>query len=262
MWQLGAVSFHWYGLVVGCAVALAWWNLEAQILKHQQKMLSSIEWLAVIFMTLVAARAWHVMTEWRWYVPLLQTTDWWQIFAVWQGGLSILGAVLGLVLSVWWLRRASFMVWLDCVALVLPWSQAVGRLANWVNQELYGWPTQLPWGIAIDAEHRLAAVQTLPLTTKFHPLFAYEAIGMLLLGLLLNRLSHLRGWKPGFEKIWWSYVLGYSGLRFCLDFLRIDRGPVLLELGFNQWLLLVSGAVSMLWLLWLLRNSNDYTSVR
>ena len=261
MWQVGAVSFHWYGLVVGCAVALAWWNLESLIQKLQQKMFSLIEWSVLIFMTLVTARAWHVMTEWQWYAPLLQTTRWWQIFAVWQGGLSILGAVLGLVLGLWWLRRASFLVWLDCVALVLPWSQAVGRLANWINQELYGWPTQLPWGITIAAENRLQAVQNLPPITKFHPLFAYEAIGMLVLGWLLTHWSQKQDWRPGAAKIWWSYVLGYSILRFFLDFLRIDRGPVFLSFGFNQWLLLLSSVVSLFWLL-RLRKPTNYTNVR
>lgn len=259
MWQIFGLSFHWYGLLVGLAVMLAWWNLETLTEKHQQKSLTLTEWLGLVSFTLMCARFWHVITDWHWYGQLIFTEKWWQLFAVWQGGLSILGAVAGLVLGLWCLRQKSFLVWLDLLALVLPWSQAVGRLANWVNQELYGWPTQLFWGITIDVGHRVAAVQHLPSATKFHPLFAYEAVGMLMLGSLLTLLSSRNDWRPGTSKIWWSYVLGYSGLRFVLDFLRIDRGPIFLSLGFNQWFLLVCGGVSLSGLIFLYCKQSDYT---
>jgi phosphatidylglycerol:prolipoprotein diacylglycerol transferase len=259
MWQIFGLSFHWYGLLVGLAVVLAWWNLEALTEKHQQKNLSLIEWFGLVSFTLVCARAWHLITDWHRYESLFFTENWWQFFAVWQGGLSILGAVAGLVLGLWCLRQKSFLVWLDLLALVLPWSQAVGRVANWVNQELYGWPTQLFWGIAIDAEHRVATVRHLPSATKFHPLFAYEAVGVLLLGFLLTLLSSRNDCRPGASKIWWSYVLGYSGLRFVLDFLRIDRGLIFFALGFNQWFLLVCCGVSLSCLISLYRKQYDYT---
>jgi phosphatidylglycerol:prolipoprotein diacylglycerol transferase len=262
MWQLYGLSFHWYGLVVGAAVALAWWNLERLTQQLRLKNLTTLEWLGLISFTLVCARAWHLVTDWQWYAPLLLTPDWWQLFAVWQGGISILGAVGGIVFGLWWLRRSSFFIWLDCLALILPWSQAAGRLANWVNQELYGWPTRLPWGIKIDAAHRVASVQDLPLTTRFHPLFAYEAIGMLLLGLVLTVLSHKQTWRPGTTKLWWSYLLGYSVLRFLLDFLRIDRGLVFLSLGFNQWLLLGCVGISLGWWIYQLSKRVDYTQTR
>lgn len=259
MWQIGTLTFHAYGFIVGCAVALAWWSLDVLVQQHQQKQLRWQEWLALLVTTLLCARFWHVMTDWQWYVQFIGTKEWWRVFAVWQGGLSILGAVLGLSLSLWYFRRSNFGVWLDLLALVLPWSQAVGRLANWINQELYGLPTQLPWGIMIRPEHRVAVVRDLPLTTTFHPLFAYEAICMVVLGFWLRRQHVQQQWKPGNLKLWWYYVLGYSAVRFFLDFLRTERGPIALLLGFNQWFLLLMVMVSSFCLMRVAKTSG-YTA--
>ncbi len=240
MVTLWGLTFHAYGLIVGLAVVVAWWNLERWCQKYNQPLLNWVEWLGLLFLVVCGARSWHVLTELNWYLTMWQAGEWWQVLAIWQGGLSILGGVVGMVLGLWWLRRKHFVMWLDFVALVLPWSQAIGRLANWVNQELYGFPTTLPWGITITSVSQIQ---------RFHPLFAYEMVATSILGFSLWRLQNKAAWKPGSGKLWWLYLGCYSVVRFLLDFLRLDRGPVWWGLGVNQWAMFTTTIISVVMLL-------------
>ena len=172
--------------------------------------------------------------------------QWWRFLAVWQGGLSILGAILAASLTVRLLAKKHFWLAVDILALSMPLGQAFGRLANWANQELYGKSTTLPWGIQISASHRLASVAELSSNSLFQPLFAYEAIGLIFLtsGLWWFK-NHHASWQPGKGKLAMLYLTGYSWLRFSLDFLRLDRGPVWQGLGANQWVLLGVGILCL-----------------
>jgi len=254
-YQFLGLTFYGYGFLVGGAVALVWWRLE--ILSQQLKLapLNLGRWLELGLITLVMARGWHLATDWSIYWPQLIQGNWLSLLAVWQGGLSILGAILGLAIGWWWLDRRQFLTRLDILALVLPIGQAVGRLANWLNQELYGLPTQLPWGIQIEAIHRVAATINLPSETKFHPLFAYEALFLLGLAWLLGCLNQTqRNWRVGQGKLWLTYLMSYSLMRFSLDFLRLDRSQVGWGLGINQWILL--SVLSLGGIFWWQRSSS------
>jgi phosphatidylglycerol---prolipoprotein diacylglyceryl transferase len=143
---------------------------------------------------------------------------------VWSGGLGIWGAIGGGILGLMvatqiWKGRADFLRIGDAAALMLPFSQAIGRVGNFLNQELYGKPTEWPIGIYIQPERRMPGYET---ATHFQPLFAYEA-GLLLLwgGWLwwLYRSKRLRFGQGGMLAF---YFLGYGAIRLALEPLRIQ----------------------------------------
>lgn len=121
----------------------------------------------------------------------------------------------------------AIMPWLDIAGVTLPLAQAIGRWANFVNQELYGFPTQLPWGISIPADARVSQVASLveyPIdTTRFHPLFLYESIWNALAFVVLLRLytRNFDRFRPG--DFFLLYLAQYSFVRFFLEFLRIEK---------------------------------------
>ena len=149
--------------------------------------------------------------------------------AIWSGGLSIFGAVLGGLLGAYlYMRRNKLPVgpWLDVAAVALPVGQAIGRWANFVNQELYGSITSLPWGITIDSAHRVApytsTIDYPVATTFFHPLFLYELLWSILAFIVLLNvfLRYRNRLIPG--DIFLLYIVQYSAIRFLLEFLRAE----------------------------------------
>ncbi|MDL1902753.1 prolipoprotein diacylglyceryl transferase [Anaerolineae bacterium CFX9] len=154
--------------------------------------------------------------------------------AIWSGGLSIFGAVIGGGLGAYlYLRRNKLPVWewLDIAGVALPLGQAIGRWANFVNQELYGTVTTLPWGITIQSSKRVDPFRSIvdyPVgTTLFHPLFLYEALWngiafVVLLNLFLRdrRRGAVRRFRDG--DFFLFYVMQYAVIRFLLEFIRVE----------------------------------------
>ena len=142
------------------------------------------------------------------------------------------GLLLGAIVLFYYARRYKLDLWLylDSIAPALLVGQALARPANFINQELYGPPTTLPWGILIDAQHRLAAFQDLPLypvaTTRFHPDFAYEMIWNLIIASLMLWAArrYADKLKPGAMWFVWLFFAGFG--RFWLEFLRPDQPRV------------------------------------
>lgn len=168
---------------------------------------------------LVGARLYHVIDLWRYYSvnPV-------KILFIWQGGLGILGGIFGAALGIWLychLHRERVWFWLDLAAISAPVGQAIGRLGNYINQENYGFPTSLPWGIYINPANRVPGFESF---SHFHPLFLYEAILLLFLFGLLLTLRHK--FIPGSGKLICFYLIGYSIIRFLLEFLRINPWQV------------------------------------
>ncbi len=246
------LSFHWYGLILGIAILVA---LEAMYRKAEEENISREELGWVSFVGVVAgilgARVYHVITDWYLYQHHFL-----QAFAIWQGGLGIPGAIAGGALGVWLVLRGKkelrFATLLDIAAFGLPFGQAVGRLGNWVNQELYGLPTQLPWAVAIDVTHRLPGYEQF---TTFHPLFAYEAVVMVCFGVGFWSWAKLKGkrdlfWQVGTGRYFVLYMCFYAALRFCLEFLRIDKSLFFgFALSVNQVVMACVFVIGMLWLL-------------
>ncbi len=141
-------------------------------------------------------------------------------------------------------------MWMDLVAPGLALAQAVGRWGNFLNQEVYGAPTTLPWAITIDAAHRLPGFEQI---ATYHPLFLYEFLwNLFIMALLLYLGSRLKDWlKPG--DIFRFYLLLYPLARFLLEFLRLDPSPVV-GINVNQTLMGILFVGSLVWLAWAHRD--------
>src|SRR3989442_142159 len=181
---------------------------------------------------IVGARAYHDITSWS-EVP----KHWWGPLAVWQGGLGVWGGIfLGSVVGAWIVHRAkaSVFLFMDAVAPGLLLAQGIGRWGNYWNQELYGKPTSLPWGLKIDFEHRVPKYLG---NTTFHPTFLYEFIYDLIgVGILLWVGSRFRIRPPGLFALYVSY---YCFGRFFEELLRVDPSGHLLGLRTNAWVSIV-----------------------
>jgi prolipoprotein diacylglyceryl transferase len=193
---------------------------------------------------IVGARLYHVVTSWD-EVP----DEWWGAFAVWKGGLGIWGGIAGGVLAgmvVVRRRGESIFSYMDAVAPGLLLAQAIGRWGNYWNQELFGEPTGLPWGLEIDPSERpaeLAGEET------FHPIFLYESIWNFIgVGLLLWAERAFRIRPPG---LFCLYVAWYSLARATWEeSLRVDPSAELLGLRLNFYVavgLLVAAVAGFVW---------------
>lgn len=193
----------------------------------------------------VGARIYHVITDWHRF----EDESFWEIFNIRAGGLGVPGGIfLGVVVGLIVARRKGMSIprVLDAVVPALPLAQAIGRWGNWFNQEVYGSPTDLPWGLEIDAAHRAGIpVEYLDIETypTFHPTFLYESLwnfGLVGFILWLDKKKVVpRG------RLISVYMLGYGIARMWLETVRIDAATELGGLRVNIWmsLALIVGAV-------------------
>jgi prolipoprotein diacylglyceryl transferase len=175
---------------------------------------------------LLGGRLYFLATSWS-EVP----DHWWGPFAIWKGGLSIWGGIaLGTLVGIWRVRRAGVdvPVFLDVAAPGLLVAQAIGRVGNYFNQELFGGPTDLPWALRIDPEHRPVGYAEY---ATFHPTFLYELLFNLALAAILVVLVRRRSVRP--PSVFALYVAGYSGFRIFEETLRIDPSHHVLGLRLN-----------------------------
>jgi len=209
---------NFYGILIALGILAAVLVIENFCQKEPFKIHHSIldifPWLVIP--GIVGARSYHVINFWQYYKssPV-------EIFFVWQGGLGIFGALiggaLGLLLFVWFnkLTKKEFWNLLDLISLGLPLAQSIGRFGNFFNQELYGCPTKLPWGVFINPENRLPGYENV---SRFHPLFLYESFWNLFIFVILVKTRNR--FKNG--RLFLIYLFLYSLGRFWLEFLRID----------------------------------------
>jgi prolipoprotein diacylglyceryl transferase len=189
---------------------------------------------------LIGGRLYFLATSWN-EVP----HAWWGPLAVWRGGLGIWGGIaLGTAAGIWRLRRAGVDVprFLDAAAPGLLVAQSIGRVGNWFNQELFGRPTSLPWGLEIDPEHRPDRYAD---DATFHPTFLYEIIWNLGVAAFLVWLGHRRGVRP--PGLFALYVTGYSLFRIFEELLRVDPAHHLLGLRLNFFLAGLLTVVGAAW---------------
>lgn len=227
-------SFHidlrWYGLLIVTGTIVGAWLAAREVRRRGENpeyVWEGLVWVLVA--GLVGARLWYVVND------ILggrtrYLDDPVSIIRITEGGLHFYGAILfGLAAVYIFARRYKLDMWLilDSVAPSLLVGQAVARPANFINQELYGPPTDLPWGISISAAHRLAPWNDLNLypeeTTRFHPAFAYEMIWNLLAAGLLLWISHRfsNRLKPGALFAGWLILAGLG--RFIIEWFRPDQ---------------------------------------
>jgi prolipoprotein diacylglyceryl transferase len=242
--ELGPLTIHMYGLMLllGIAACIAITGRRWVARGGDWDLIFRVAVWGVGF-GIVGARLYHVVTSWD------QLPDaWWGPFAVWEGGLGIWGGILGGVLAGSVIaRRAGVGVLelLDAAAPGLLVAQAIGRVGNWWNQELFGKPTDRPWGLEIDASRR---PDDYLLDSTFHPTFLYEALWNLGAAALLLVLDRFYRFRP--PALFALYVALYTGFRFYLEQLRIDPSRELAGMRVNAWVSLVVFVVAVLFFVW------------
>jgi prolipoprotein diacylglyceryl transferase len=190
---------------------------------------------------IVGARLYHVITSWD-EVP----DAWWGPFAIWRGGLGVWGGIaLGCLVGGIVAKRAGADVWLlaDCLAPGLLLAQGIGRLGNWWNQELFGKPTDLPWGLEIDPLNRPVAYLD---SATFHPTFLYELIWDFAAAAVLVYVIERR-FKPRPPGVFAAYIALYCVGRFGEELLRVDPAHHIAGLRLNAWVSLIGIVVGVMW---------------
>ncbi len=243
-----AIQIRYYGIIIVVAMLAAAWvaaRLATRDGRDPDHVWGALTW--AIIPGIIGARLWFVFFPPASLVlgcfdtdpsTVCQDTAWMlQNFfntqngaiAIWSGGLGIWGAVLGGLLGMYlYVRRnkLSMAYWLDIAGVVMPLGQAIGRWANFVNQELYGGVTTLPWGITIDSRHRVepwtSTVDFPVATTLFHPLFLYESLWSIIAFFVLLQIFQRYRSRLRAGDIFFIFVIQYTAIRFLLEFLRAE----------------------------------------
>jgi prolipoprotein diacylglyceryl transferase len=218
VWYLGPVPLRAYAFAIlaGIVIAVLLTQRRWRERGGDPDQVLEITFWAVPF-GIVGGRLYHVITSPAAYFG--EGGDPWKAFAIWEGGLGIWGAVaLGAVGAYIGCRRlgVSFPVFADALAPGLLIAQAIGRLGNWFNQELFGSPTTLPWGLQIDDAHLPAGF---PSGTLFHPTFLYELLWNLAGAALIIWLD--RRWRLGHGRVLWTSII--VGLGALVAFVVVGR---------------------------------------
>ena len=250
-------TLRWYGVIVMIGVIVGSLIVERELKRRGEN--GDRIWDALIWVLpagIIGARLWYVFNAVlggnRSYLD-----DPSSIIRVWEGGLHIFGGFLfGAIALLYYLRQNKLDPWLflDAAGPAMLIGQGIGRLANFINQELYGPPTTLPWGIPISAEHRLPQYQDLGLfpveSTRFHPTFAYEMLWNFASAGLLFWLSrrYKEDMKPGAIFAGWLVLAGLG--RVIIEFFRPDQ-PKIPSLGISYSsifaaLMAIAGAILLL----------------
>ncbi len=187
---------------------------------------------------MIGARLYHVATDWKTY-----RHDWIGAFKITQGGLGIPGGIFFSVLVGLLVVRSKHLPrleLLDVVAPALPIAQAIGRFGSYFNQEVFGRPTSLPWGLEIDPANRPAGDAAY---ATFHPTFLYEGLWNIALAIVLLWLDRRHKLRPG--ELFTLYVLGYAIGRLWVEALRSDHASLILGVRINIWMSLVVAIAAM-----------------
>ena len=235
--DLGLVQLHAYGVMLLLGILAATWLTGVRWTRRGG------DWDLVFRVAMwgvaggiVGARLYHVITSWN-EVP---DPKWQGVFEIWKGGLGIWGAVALGAVGAWigcrrqGVRLAPFA---DALAPGLLVAQAVGRLGNWFNQELFGGPTTLPWGLRVDDS--VAEAAGYAAGTLFHPTFLYEMLWNLAGAALLVWAD--RRFRLGYGRVFWLYVVVYTTGRVWIEALRIDPAHGFLGLRLNVWTSILVG---------------------
>jgi len=237
--SLGPINIYWYGFLMVLGVIggfLIVWRL-AKFYQIKKERLLDLAFYGLIF-GLIGARIYYVAYLWDYY-----SKNFLDIFKIWQGGLAIHGIIIGGFTAVWFYsRRTNFNFWLvaDLIVVGLSFGQIIGRWGNYFNQEVFGQPTDLPWGIPIDLVNRPVGFEHYK---YFHPTFLYESLWnlvvfLILLGWQLIRIKRQetkdKRQRTSYGNIFLSYLILYSLGRFFIEFLRIDPMPTLFGIRWAQ----------------------------
>ena len=257
---IGPLFIHWYGVIIMFGAVLAAFMAEREAKKRGMD--SEFIWDALPYILvagIIGARLWHVFTPPDSMQAAGLTTSYYfqnpiEILKIWNGGLGIPGAVMaGMIAVLVYCKRNNiqFGVFGDIVAPGLALAQAIGRWGNFVNQELYGAPTNLPWALYIDEAHRLPQYMDV---AYYHPLFLYESLWNLMNMAVLLWIGKKFANRLKGGDILLTYLVIYPIGRFLLEYLRLDASSIG-TINANQTLMAVVAAGCALALF--LRHRND-----
>ena len=250
--ELGPLSLRAYGLCIalGALAAIRFASSRQDRRGGPRGLVESIAWWAVPA-GLIGARLYHVATDWNRGDPSYADEPL-RIVRIWEGGLGIwggvaLGTAVGCLVAARKGARAAPqsgehsarpLRLMDVAAPAIPIAQAIGRFGNWFNQELFGRPTDLPWGLRIDPENRPSGFEA---SDTFHPTFLYESLWCLVVVGILLAVESRRRLKPG--QLFALYVALYTVGRWVIETLRIDSATQVAGFRVNE---LVAPAVGIL----------------
>jgi phosphatidylglycerol:prolipoprotein diacylglycerol transferase len=253
--KIGPLTLNFYGLLImlGVILAAVLSTYEAKRKKQNPEIiLDSLTW--IVLGGVIGARLWHIFTPPASMVAQGITTQYYlthplAAIAIWRGGLGIPGAVAGGALAFYLYakkRGLKFGLWADIFAPGLALGQSIGRWGNFINQEVYGSPTDLPWAIRIDPQHRLPEFMAYE---TYHPLFLYESIFNFLNMIFLLWISRKFEDKLKNGDVFLTYLVSYPIFRFFMEFLRLDNSFVG-GINANQTLMIVIAVASLGALIW------------
>ncbi len=242
--HIGPLRVTFYGIFVMGGVVIAWLLTKSRFMaRGGDGEIAERIVIRVVAYGFLGARLAYVTTHLARFEG-----EWWKVIAVWEGGLALYGGLtVGAIVMYIYTKKwgVSFPDFLDSVAPAVPFAQAMGRLGNYFNQELFGTPTDLPWGLQIDEQFRPDQYKDF---ATFHPTFLYEALWNIGLGFFIiwvgNRYPSMRGRLIGI------YFLGYGFIRFVMELIRTDTTFRFLGLSRNGWVSIAVmglGAVVLWW---------------
>jgi phosphatidylglycerol:prolipoprotein diacylglycerol transferase len=253
--RIGPLFIRYYGIILMTGALIAAWT--AEILARRRKFDPEIVWdmfLWIVLGAVVGARIWHILTPPESMVAMgidtaFYLTHPFDAVNLTKGGLGLPGALIGGALTMLiYVRRnnLSFAVWGDIAVPGIALGHAFGRIGNFINHEVYGSPSNLPWAIYIPTGYRMEGFENVD---RYHPLFLYEALLNLVNFGILLLLGQKYGEKLKNGDLILVYILNYGVIRFFLEFVRLDQSPVF-GLDINQAVAAVAAASAALGLLW------------
>lgn len=232
--QLGPFFIYFYALCIITGIIAAVLLTNYRLTKRGAEPWVVIDIVLIaIPLGIIGARIYHVATHPTFYFG--PGTNFLEVFAVWNGGIAIYGALIGGAIGAWlgckW-TGIRFWSFADALAPGLLLAQAFGRFGNWFNQELFGLPTDLPWGLEINADNPAFPPGLAP-DTLFHPTFLYEVIWNTLGVLVLLYVGRRFGLQWG--RLFAIYLIWYSSGRIVWESIRIDPSEIFFGIRTNVW---------------------------
>jgi prolipoprotein diacylglyceryl transferase len=254
VWHLGPIPLRAYAfcILVGIFAAIAIAERRHVAAGGRKGLISDVSLWAVPF-GIVGGRIYHVITDAQLYFgPGRNPVD---ALKIWEGGLGIWGAITAGAVGVWIAARRHGVPFTELAHAIAPGllvAQAIGRLGNYFNQELFGRPTTLPWGLEIDPLHRPLGFEQF---ATFHPTFLYELLWNLAAAAVLIALD--RRFRLSGDRLFALYAMLYTAGRFWIELLRIDTANHVGGMRLNNWTALLVFATAMTYFFWSRRSTRD-----
>ncbi len=251
--EVGPFRVHFYALFILTGIAFAVWLGNRRFVARggsSGAILDIALW--AVPSGIIGGRFYHVITHADYYFH--QGADLSKVFAIWEGGLAIYGALIFGTIGAYWGARSAgirFLSFADAIAPGVIVAQAIGRLGNYFNNELFGQPTNLPWGLEISPLNE-AYPQGLPAGVLFHPTFLYEIIWNLLGFAALIWLD--RKFQLRWGRMFGLYLVTYSIGRAFIESIRIDPSDIYFGLRTNVWSAIFGAAVGVAIIWWSRRS--------